>query len=88
MDLNELLHKYAVLREEIAAKEKQRDRYRSKILQYMRSRGQTSKQTADYRVSCVETKSERIAKENVPKDVWERYATASDATRVVVRRLK
>jgi hypothetical protein len=79
-DICALLEKWAESKSEITALEKKIDKYKRLANRVMDQKGDNTIFTTDYKLSRKEISRTTIAKKDVPKEIWKKYARTSTYT--------
>lgn len=78
MNVDELLENWWKYREIKLEAEKKLGKYKKKIEKIMERENSNKIQSGKYIVSKRKTHATRLSKQNVPKDIWERYSTTTE----------
>lgn len=88
MNRDELLENWWKYREIKLEAEKKLSKYKKKIEKIMERESSNKIQSGKYVVSKRKTFSTRLSKQNVPKDIWERYSTTTEYNTFTIKQLK
>ncbi len=82
------IRKYIEAKKLMGSLEEKIAKYRSRIMEDLKSKGTTRMTTPDYRVSLRVMKSEHVYKRDVPPDIWDRYKRGSEVEQLVITSAK
>jgi hypothetical protein len=88
MNTNELLESWWKWREIKLEAEKKLNKYKKKIEKMMERENSNKIQSGKYIVSRRKMHTTRLSKQNVPKDVWERYSTTTEYNTFTIKEVK
>tara|TARA_B100002052_G_C15742003_1_gene533680 strand:- start:161 stop:436 length:276 start_codon:yes stop_codon:yes gene_type:complete len=88
MNVNELLENWWKYREIKLEAEKKLEKYKKKIEKIMERENSNKIQSGKYVVSKRKTHTTRLSKQNVPKDIWERYSTTTAYNTFTIKEVK
>jgi hypothetical protein len=74
-DINDLLENWHDTKKEIAKLEKKCDKYKELAEKIMTSQGGSKLESSSFSLSKRNMNRRQITRQNIPKDIWDRYAT-------------
>ena len=88
MNVDELLENWWKWRSIKLEAEKKLEKYKKKIEKVMEKEDSNKIQSRKYIVSRRKTRATRLSKQNVPKDLWERYSTTTEYNTFTIKEIK